>query len=542
MPYDLQVPKGFLTALLVVAAAVLTALGPNLPFLADHLLGAADSDASNHLWGWAWVQRTLLESGRVPLELNAANYPDGGAFFCLDTANALLFLPLAVLTPTLAHNLISLTHLVLAGLSAWCLAREWVDPEPALFAALAFALSPYVLTHGVASGVAEGLFLFPVPLVILFGVRVWTRPGWGAALALGAVTVLQAFGSWHYGLVAGLLLLLGAAVHWRRPAPGVLPRLGVATAVALMGLMPLAWMIGGSVDQGAAYERGLSLFPQMSALELPPVNILGLVDGLVPTDAALRAFEEGPDRMVSSGYLGLVVLGLAAWGRSWRLGALALVFYAFAMGPRVHLWTLDGSGVANPLYLLFYTVVPLFHETRHVTARFVVGASLALGLAAALGAARLPVWPRRIALGVLVVDLLFLAPTPWPQPQTPTAAHPVNERIEGPVLELPWLTPGGQFEDDILVQAVWHTQPIPFNLQGGGDQLLSPSLRQNPFVNGLRHQMEDGRPGHCGGVDELRSIGLKHVVLRRDEGGVQDTLERCLGPGEEVDGRILFSL
>ena len=212
------------------------------------------------------------------------------------------------------------------------------------------------------------------------------------------------------------------------------------------------------------------------------------------------------------------------------------------MGPRLHLTTLGDSTIANPIYLAFYTAVPLFHETRHVTSRFIVGAALALGLAASLGLARMKPWVRRGLLLALVAEVVVLSPVPWPLPHTPTAEHPITPRIDGPVLDVPWLTEGGHFDDDILIQAVHHRQPIPFNLQGGGDQLLSPSVRQNPFVNGLQHQVSDGRTGHCGGVDELRQMGFRHVVLRRDVQGLGETLERCLGTGETVGDRRLFSL
>ena len=528
--------------LMGLLAAILVVLAPNLPHFATHLLGAVDGDGANHLFGWRWVQHGVLEQGAVPLWMDLANHPDGGAFFCLDTADALIFLPLAGLPPALGHNLVSLTHLVLAAASAWWLARQWVDAESAMAAGLAFALSPFVLTHGLATGVAEGLFLAGMPLVLLFALRTWTRPGFVAPVALGLVTGLQALGSWHYGLVAGLMTLLGGALYFRRPAPGLHRRLPVAIAVAGLALLPLFWMMQGTVGEGAAYERGLTIFPQMSAFDLPPVNIFAAVDAIAPGKGALRVFEEGPDRMVAAGYLGWVALGLAAYGRSWRLGALAALFFIFSMGPRLHLATLGDSTVANPIYLAFYTVVPLFHETRHVTSRFIVGAALALGLAASLGLSRMKPWVRRGLLLALVAELIVLSPVPWPLPHTPTAAHPITPRIDGPVLDVPWLTEGGHFDDDILVQAVHHRQPIPFNLQGGGDRLLSPSVRQNAFVNGLQHQVTDGRAGHCAGVDELRQMGFRYVVLRRDVKGLDETLERCLGPGEAVDDRQLFSL
>jgi hypothetical protein len=540
-----MVNRGSATAalsVLVLLGAIGVVLGPNLPYLASHLLGAVDGDGANHMWGWQWVQTSLLEQGRIPLEMDLSNHPDGGAFFCLDTADALLFLPLAVLPPTLGHNLVSLTHLALAAVSAWWLARHWVDDESALAAGLCFALSPFVLTHGLATGVAEGLFLFGIPLVMGLAFRTWTRPGWAAPVLLGLVTGVQALGSWHYGLIAGLLTLMGGALYARKPAPGLHLRLPVAMVVAAVALLPLFALVGGTVGEGAAYERGLSVFPAMSAFDLPPVNIFGLADAVVPGKQALRVFAEGPDRMVATGYLGFAALALAAWGRSWKLGVLAALFFGFALGPRIHIWALDGQGLPNPLYLAFYSVAPLFHETRHVTSRFIVGTSLALGLAAALGASRLPRWPRRVALGALVLEVVALSPAPWPLPHTPTAAHTATAAISGPVLDIPWLTPAGHFDDDILVQAMVHRQPIPFNLQGGGDQLLSPSVRQNPFVNGLRHQLEDGRPGHCGGTDELRAMGFEQVLMRRDEQGLQETLTRCLGAGEVFEDRVLYSL
>ena len=150
---------------------------PNLPYFNTHLIGALGSDAPKHVWGQWWIHRSLMLHGEIPFELDINNYPDGGRFFCLDTANGIFSVPLRVLFhPVLTFNLLILAHLMAAGLSAWYLCLQLVkDHRAAMVAGAAFSCAPFVMSHGLASGVSEGIFLFPLPLIILCMFRMATR-------------------------------------------------------------------------------------------------------------------------------------------------------------------------------------------------------------------------------------------------------------------------------------------------------------------------------------------------------------------------------
>ena len=83
-------PSGGRLALAAAIALSLGGLGPNLPALGRAAVGARDSDALKHVWSQWWAWHTLWVDGRLPLSTDLLYFPDGGAFFSLDLANALL--------------------------------------------------------------------------------------------------------------------------------------------------------------------------------------------------------------------------------------------------------------------------------------------------------------------------------------------------------------------------------------------------------------------------------------------------------------------
>src|SRR6202789_4432669 len=109
--------------------------------------------------------------------------------------------------------------LALAGAAMYRLAREWLSPQDALFAAVFYALNPYhLLVVYWRSAYAELLGAALLPLLVLCLVRIFSResesglrPTAGLSLLLAAawLTNVSAAVMIHYS-AAGLTLLLGS--------------------------------------------------------------------------------------------------------------------------------------------------------------------------------------------------------------------------------------------------------------------------------------------------------------------------------------------
>jgi hypothetical protein len=196
-----------------ITAAVALFFGPALLHFTDAAIGNAGSDALKHVWSQWWVVTRLMEDGAIPLHTTLIHHPIGGAFWSLDTVNALIGLPLrAVLGPVATYNAVLILDLCAAALATMRLAREFTDDVHAqTLAGVGFAFSAWVLSFSVASGVSETALFFPIPLVLLLAMHSWHKPGLGAPIAAGLLLGLQGIGCWSHGITLGLLLL-GAGI------------------------------------------------------------------------------------------------------------------------------------------------------------------------------------------------------------------------------------------------------------------------------------------------------------------------------------------
>lgn len=571
--------RGLGLAVCVAVLLPLLVFGPNLPHLGERALGARDSDALKHVWSqwWAW---DTVASGSVPLHTTLLNHPDGGSFFSLDLANALLGGPLrGLLSPVWVYNLLLCLQLSAAFLATWSLAKTVTGrPRAALLAGLLPAASAWMLSFAVGSGVTECAFFWPLPLVLLCAWRTLERPGWTAPVAGALLWVVQAVACPTWALVAGMLLLGGTAVWlverpWlRKPGDAFVldaaagRRVGLVVLLVLLAAVPLYTAVGSTVASGV-YERPLSLFGTFDPRVLPETQALALSHLVVPGEAGLRV-HEGADRLYTTGYLGLVPLLLgvvgarASRGARWCLGGAAL-FGVVSLGPVIQATGASpGPGITNPIYLLAWNVVPLFSLSMHGTDRFVAGALLCLGGAAAWGLGslleRLPVRLRTpaavSAAGLVLAEVLFVSPAPWPVPQTRAVPSAAARRLaetapEGPgaVLDLPFLTvSSGRFVSEILLDQTVHGRPVPFRLEGRGLQAVAPAVRDLSLVRAL-HAATQGerRPLPCRERDALARLGFFAVVLhtaRLEVPGapVIASMTRCLGEPERVEDALIY--
>ncbi len=575
---------GIATAVALVFCLVV--FGPNLGSFGTHVIGGQDTDALKHVWSQWWVWYRFARDLRIPFETALLNFPDGGPFFSMDNGNAFLGAPLR---PFLAagpvYNLNCLVNMGLASVPPTMLAREITGPGPhTLVAGPAYAFCAWVMAFGVNAGVSETIVLFPWPLAVLFGARMLRRRGWGAPVLCGAFLLFQALACWSYAIFAPLLLsFIGlawlACRPWRAPAgaewglAGGLTRIGVSLAVVALAVAPLFLSVEGTVaGDDAVYDRHLSVLPTPDRPPsfYPVFHNFALGEFFTPGEAGFRVDAVSVEVLFYAAWGGLMtwllfVPGVLFGGWKARAGALfAAVFMGFAAGPYVDLWTFGGGpGTYNALYHLFYNWFPLFNATIHSTDRFAVGFQLCAAVTAAAGLGwLLKRLPERLRLpgalaacGVVLLDVCYLSPAPWPIAQSPSSPHPsalaLAGRPEGAVLDLPFFRENDtQFIGDILLQQTVHARPVPFSLDGMGVEVVSPTLRQSRFYRQLESQLM-GTPEvgwGCSGLGDLAELGFGYLIWRpteateADREKIEPLLARCLGEGEVFEDRVLYEI
>lgn len=559
---------------LVLIGAVLAVFLPSLPKLNGGVIGTAESDAFKHVWS-QWLVRDQVLSGSLSMQTHLLNFPTGGPFFSLDTVNALLGLPLAVVMgSTAAFNLVLLLSLVAAAIAGAALTRRLTDaPWADVMGGLVFSLSAWVFAFPLASGVAETIVFWPVPLVLLFAWRTLERPELRWPILAGLMLALQGLACWSHGITAGLLLLgMGAMAGlnhrdrltdreiWKR----VTIMLGAAVACAL----PLFLAVSGTVSADDAIKvRTLSLFHSapIGPLAVPEANSMALVDFVSPGRWGLRVSQAGTEQLQYAIYPGFIVLFLAGQairtGQPWVRGLLvgAGLMAMLAMGPRIYLdHGRSLGGVPNPIYLLAYWVIPLVNATIHSVDRFAVGLQLCLALLAAIGLSRIRVSLRPWLILGMLAELLLISPGPWPLPTTTASTHPASAYIasqpgEGAVVDWPFEAEGvngSWFVGDIFLQQTHHGRPIPFQLEGRGIETASRAMAANPFFHRVTMSFlhKHPIPRDCSGADAMGAMGVDFVVWRhalveeQTRRNVSDVLRLCFGEGRDFEDRTVFSI
>jgi hypothetical protein len=339
--------------------------------------------------------------------------------------------------PVLAYNLAVLATLAMGSAAFYALARELgADRGGALVAAVSIPYMPPQMQH---LSHLNLLALGGFALLVIALLRLLRAPGLPVACAAGAAFAWQAGTSGYWAFACAFLALV--VVAWGGKAlraPATIAGLAGSACVAAGFLLP--------------YLRGfLALRASEGALARDTVEradlSLDLVTGLWGTGAWWgRGWMPGPGDAATLAFPGLAVAALAAVGL-WRgprravalLAAIAVVFFALALGPRLRVMGHD-LGPA-PLAAL-EAWLPLFSAVRH-PASFVALTLAALGLLAALGATALPACRRRGLLqAVLVAAALIEADTPpHRRVPAPSAPPPLYARLaalpRAGVLELP---------------------------------------------------------------------------------------------------------
>jgi len=562
-------------ALGLTAVALLIVFAPNLPFLHEGALGASGSDALKHVWSQWFVVNQLWTGDGLSLHTQLIHHPLGGAFFSLDSFNALLGLPLRLfLDPVPTYNLILMLNLGLAVFCGTHLARMLVDdPWAAGVGGVGFAFSAWVLAFPVGSGVSETAVFWPIPLILFLACRTWTHPNWKYPLLAGALLSLQGAACWSHGITAGLLLalLLSSTVFhdkygWKQN--GRPQRLAALLISSLLFAIPAYLAISGTVSADDAIKtRSLSLFHSapVGPLDAMETNNMAIVDFIALGSWGLRTASIGTEQLMYAANPGLILLGLAVM--AWRqrlphtrlLAVGAFVMILMTLGPRIYLdHARTIGGIPNPVYLLAYWCVPLVNATIHSVDRFSVGSQLCIALMAALAVQQLSRRSKMIVMAAIMAELIAVSPGPWPIPMVEARIHPASVHIkaqesQGAVLDVPFLEGDPThrwFLGDVFMQQTVHGKPIPFQLEGHELETVSPQTRNNPFFRKLAATAIDGRPlkKGCGGASELSTLGFEWLVWRPGltpdvrRGEYDSLLGSCLSIEGDFEDRIVYKI
>jgi hypothetical protein len=531
---------------LVLAPILVT--WPVLPAFTSALPAAPDQEAAAHLWGlWA-----ALETGHpLILQTDLLAFPVGTPMVLVDPGNLVWFALGGVLGPVAGYNAVVLAGALLTAVAGAMLARE-AGGDAALGAVLG-AACPTALGH-IGEGMTEGA-----------GV------GWvGVHLAL--LLAFRRDGRWWQGLLAAAT---GAAAWYTGPYNGVWAALlGVGVAAgALPGLRQRAWrplariagvgaaMVGlvaplahailtirPPAQPGSAARAGL---PRVH--EWPDRFRGGLETGADLLDPLLPVLLTGGEAPVPhSAYLGLVLVGIAAWAvardrRRWPWLAGAGAFALLSLGPWLYAGgraLRAGDGVIpGPAAALMLLVPGLARVTRWYRAGAVAGLLLA-GVAST--ASRRP--GVRLALGLAVlVDALLLSPLTWPLQRSPlpdTAPYAALSE-PGALVELPPATTGepppGRWRDRTVLAQALHGRAV-----GGGAMGVPPSDQARAAQGRLEGLMRGaGLPARA--LKKTRDAGFRYLAIypeyRAVPADARAWLEACLGaPVAESPEVWLFDL
>lgn len=371
----------------------LTAFAVEIPFFFEGT--PSGHDVEFHLYSWLDVVAQWKHGILFPRWAAMAHFGYGEPrFIFYPPASWTLGGLISMIVPwTLASDVYLWIALVLAGISMFVLARQWLSRRDTIFAGALYAANPYhlVIVYW-RSAFAELLAASLVPLLLLLVLRLPERrwrvlPWLSLLLAAAWLTNAPAAVMIHYSLV--LLLIV---IAWRSRAWEIL-WVGAAAVVLGAGLASFYLL-------PAIYEqRWVEIAQAISAGSRPIDNFLFIHT----TDADHDAFN----RLIS--WLALVeiaIMMVAAWAaRLWRQKQKQ-AWDVMAV------WTIACAFVLFPVSGFLWRWLPKF-EFMQFPWRWLLCLSMVMTIFVAVGLRRW--WPR---IAVCAIMLLVIA-VAWNRIQVP---------------------------------------------------------------------------------------------------------------------------
>jgi len=422
-----------ITSFVAVALFITAPLWLNL----DHELRDDPQDQAFFEWMLAHGARVLTD-GVYPFFSDRMNYPDGVNMMA-NTSVLAVSLPMTPITlmfgPHVAFNLFLTLALAATGISWYLvLSRQFVASRLAAWVGALFCtFAPSMISH--AGGHPNIVSQFLVPLIIWRVLELRTGRPVRNGLLLAGLLVWQAFINLEilFMTAVGLgIFCLVMAISRRGRHPGETRAFvrGLALAAAVT-LLLLAYPLSVQFFGPQSYQ-GLPQFVRNFGADLGSFTAYAQRSVAGNSTTAGRLAQNASEENAFFGW-GLVILffGLIAWMRRnvavVTLGAVALLFAAMSLGPRIYL---NGINTGVPGIWAVLHSVPVLNSavpTRWALAIApVVGIVLALGcqraadLVKAQPSARGPV--RVAMITAVAMALVPLVPTPLrtaPMPPVP---------------------------------------------------------------------------------------------------------------------------
>ena len=448
-------------AALLYLAAALVFTYPLLLVAGTHITYKPSGDQLFLLSILEWSRTALFSK---PGEFFVGNFyfGSGGALFGSDLLLGFLpiYGPLAWITqsPVLAY---SITHIAAFALNAGAMYATVLvltrSRSGALLAGAVYAFGPLQLAY---ANHFQFLGAWYLPLVLLFGIRLWRGGGW---LDFGLATLMV----WVQFATAVHLGVIAAMVYAAFVVPPAIQRV-VTTRDTRLGLAMLAAGIVASVPFAPVVHGYLS-FADAWRADRDITEIQGwsvqLRDYLSPNGrlqwhgALMERFPvPSGERRVFPGFVPPLLAGVGAvagmlgWTHKRRelrrvsglLLALAAIAVLFSLGTH---WKQHEVVSEHQLpYLLLFEHVPVFRAIR-VVARFSLLAHFALAVLGGIGVyaitRRLPRhWLAAPLVGLLATGLVLLEALPkplatFPIPSDATLQNALQESAQGPTLLVP---------------------------------------------------------------------------------------------------------
>lgn len=507
------------------------------------LVGHPGNDLWNHVWGYWWVGAELAQ-GRWPTQTTLLAFPDGGSLYFIDTVQALISLPLQILSgPVIAYNMTVVFGLALSAFGAWLLAYQVSGCSVSAGVAMViYGVSPHLLGQAY-NGISETVCAGWLPIALWYLLRFMDRPTWRRAFVLGALMAMCLLTSWYYGLFA--VLATGVLVLWRgarqpfvQPWLRTLGRLSVATVVGLVLTAPALTLFRSSLDAPDALVTRDPAFVQASLLYHNITDLAAFFHPTkIPSPDLYTLYGEELLIVIYLGWVGLA-LALAAFlftRRHREFGPwvwLGLFFFVFSLGPYLNMAgqmvEIDGRRIPLP-FLPLFDVLPLFSRISHPF-RFVVGVSLAISIVAASGTRHLlrnsSMRVRCSAVAVIIcaslMEIYWFSPAALPIPTSEATVPAAYTEIaadpkEGGVLDLPMTLPNLERAVYVWYQSV-HKRPVPWGLN---DPMPGPLLRNRLTATLIRMEASRAQvlPPHLPELDlviaarSLERQGYRYVVV-----------------------------
>lgn len=409
-------------ALYLLATLLLAA--PMLADPAGRILDGGTDDPAQTTWFFG-VFAHLLVHGHNPLSTDYLQYPDGINLMWNASMPllGLIALPITLTAgPLLSENLLIVIGVTLTAWATRFWLRRHVGPFPAFIGGLLVAFSPYAvgqLQHHLGQAVLPFVPLMFMLCEDLF----WRRPRrqWITGGLLGAATAAQALINSELVLIIALgmvitILIAGASAP-RRFARSIVPALpGIgAAAVAFLVVygFPL-WVQFRDGRMSSLYTTSYVAEPEDFVLPAPHTWL----DFAHRGDELLR---RGTGSWEIGSYLGvaliavlLVVIVLLCRRLDVRVAAIVLVIMSvLSLGDRLRIGvTYHGPSLPWTWVSRLPGMFGVLPARLSVVSSIAVAYLVAVGLDA--GIRELAGWPRRVAVGAVVLSLVPLLPASLP--------------------------------------------------------------------------------------------------------------------------------